>query len=89
MPVSFNATFKESGGFNASFEEVNDLNAEFGAIIDVGSVFPSDDLPLMDGNAEPGTSRKFSRSDHRHPHDTDKMDYMTAITNLELEEILK
>ena len=52
-------------------------------------ILPSDDLPLMDGEASPGVGRKFSRSDHRHPHDSDKLDYMSAITNLELEAMLR
>lgn len=32
----------------------------------------SDDSPLMDGTASPGTSSQASRSDHRHPQDTTK-----------------
>ena len=31
---------------------------------------PSDDLPLMDGTASPGESRRWSRGDHVHPTDT-------------------
>lgn len=79
MAVDFNATFKESNGFGA----------EFDSTVNVDSVLPSNDLPLMDGEASAGTSRKFSRGDHRHPHDSEKMDYMSAISNLELEAMLK
>lgn len=89
MPVNFNATFTESGGFDANFTESNNLNATFDAKIGIDGALPSDDLPLMDGEASPGVGKKFSRSDHRHPHDSEKMDYMSAITNLELEAMLK
>lgn len=90
MPVNFNATFTESGnGFDANFSESNDLNATFEARVGIDGALPSDDLPLMDGEASPGVGRKFSRSDHRHPHDSEKMDYMSAITNLELEAMLQ
>ena len=89
MPVNFNATFTESGGFDANFSESNNLNAAFDARVGIDSALPSDDLPLMDGEASPGVGRKFSRSDHRHPHDSEKMDYMSAITNLELEAMLQ
>ena len=33
-------------------------------------VEPSDDLPLADGTASAGTSKKFSRADHVHPMET-------------------
>lgn len=89
MPVNFNATFTESGGFEANFSESNNLSASFDARVGIDSALPSDDLPLMDGEASPGVGRKFSRSDHRHPHDSEKMDYMSAITNLELEAMLQ
>jgi hypothetical protein len=45
--------------------------------------------PKMDGTASSGTSRKYARGDHRHPHASEKMDYMSAITNLELEAMLR
>ena len=88
MAVDFNATFQESNQFGATFTESNPFGADFDATVNVNTVLPSDGLPLMDGEAQAGTSRKFSRSDHRHPHDSDKMDYMSAITNLELEAML-
>ena len=88
MAVDFNATFRETQQFGATFTESNDVSASFGAAVNVGGALPSDDLPLMDGEAQAGTSRKFSRSDHRHPHDSEKMDYMSALTNLELEAML-
>lgn len=89
MGVDFNATFSESNQFVASFDESNGFRAGFEANVNVNTVLPSDDLPLMDGEASAGTSRKFSRGDHRHPHDSEKMDYMSAISNLELEAMLK
>lgn len=39
---------------------------------------PSNDNPLMDGTASPGTSTDFSRKDHRHPHDSTKQDKLVA-----------
>lgn len=90
MPVNFNATFTESGnGFDANFTESNNLNATFEARVGIDGALPSDDLPLMDGEASPGVGRKFSRSDHRHPHDSAKLDYMPALTNSELEALLR
>lgn len=35
-------------------------------------------FPLMDGDASSGSSNKFSRGDHRHPHDTTKLDAPTG-----------
>ena len=87
--VSFNATFRDSGNFRATFEESNKLAAEFEAGVLIGGAVPSDEPPLMDGDASAGTSKMFSRGDHRHPHDSEKMDYMSAISNLELEAMLK
>jgi len=89
MAVDFNATFRESNQFGASFSESNGFGAGFEATVNVNTVLPSDDLPLMDGEASAGTSRKFSRGDHQHPHDSEKMDYMSAISNMELEAMLK
>jgi len=90
MPVSFNATFKESSNHDATFaENARAVSADFEASVAIGGILPSDELPLMDGKAQAGDGKKFSRSDHRHPHDSEKMDYMTAITNLELEAMLK
>lgn len=89
MAVDFNAEFRDSNQFDATFTESDGFGADFGASVNVNTVLPSDDLPLMDGEASAGTSRKFSRSDHRHPHDSEKMDYMSAISNLELEAMLK
>lgn len=89
MSVEINATFAESNQFGASFAESDGFGAGFGATVNVNTVLPSDDLPLMDGDASAGTSRKFSRSDHRHPHDDAKLDYMSALTNAELEALLR
>ena len=89
MAVDFHATFRESNQFGASFTESDGFGADFNATVNINGVLPSDELPLMDGEASAGTSRKLSRSDHRHPHDSEKMDYMSAISNLELEAMLK
>lgn len=92
MPIAFHAKFieTESAEHTATFsEQSNDVRAAFDAKVHMSDVFPSDDLPLMDGEPSPGISKLFSRSDHRHPHDSEKMDYMSAITNLELEAMLK
>lgn len=89
MPVAFHATFTENGSFSANFVESKKLNATFGEKTVIGGALPSDELPVMDGDASAGVSKLFSRGDHRHPHDDAKMNYMSAITNLELEEMLK
>lgn len=89
MAVDFNATFSESNQFGASFAESSVFGAGFGATVIINTVLPSDDLPLMDGDASPGTSRKYARGDHRHPHDDSKQDYMSALTNAELEALLR
>lgn len=89
MSVEINATFAESNQFGASFAESNGFGAGFEASVNVNTIMPSDDLPLMDGDASAGTNKKFARGDHRHPHDSEKMDYMSAISNLELEAMLK
>lgn len=89
MAVDFNATFRESNQFGATFTESNGFRAGFEASVNVNTIMPSDELPLMDGDASAGTSKKFARGDHRHPHDSEKMDYMSAISNLELEAMLK
>lgn len=89
MAVEFNARFTDGEQLDASFSESNGFGAGFGSTVNVNTVIPSDDLPLMDGEASAGTSKKFSRSDHRHPHDSEKMDYMSAISNMELEAMLK
>ena len=88
MSVSFNATFLEDGKNIATFKESEDAHAKFGVTSTVGNVVPSDDLPLMDGEASPGVSNKYSRSDHVHPHDSEKQNAMQRIGNLELEEML-
>lgn len=42
-----------------------------GAIGDAG-LTPSDDNPVMDGTAAPGTSMEYARGDHVHPTDTSR-----------------
>lgn len=42
--------------------------------IPTGAVQPGDTDPLMDGIADAGSSVRYSRADHRHPHDTTKAD---------------
>lgn len=39
---------------------------------------PSNSAPAMDGGATPGTSKAYSRSDHKHPADTSKQAKITA-----------
>lgn len=39
-----------------------------------GKGAPSDELPHMDGKANPGVGENFARHDHVHPHDTSKQD---------------
>lgn len=88
--VTFNARFTESETpVNAQFTESNDVGASFGVSQVIGGAYPSDDLPLMDGIADAGTSIYFSRSDHVHPSDTIKLNRTDRITNLELEEMLR
>ena len=43
-----------------------------------GSVDPYTSNPEMDGTASPGTSDKYARGDHVHPHDTNVNAYRTA-----------
>lgn len=45
--------------------------------------------PKMNGTAAVGSETAFARGDHVHPSDSEKMDYMSAISNLELEAMLK
>ena len=90
MPVAFKAVFTESADHVAAFtEQSNEVNASFGAQVHINSIIPSDDAPLMDGEPSAGTDKRYSRGDHRHPHDDTKMNYMCAISNLELEAMLK
>lgn len=89
MTVDFNATFRESNQFGATFTESDEFGSNFDATVNINGALPFNDLPLMDGDASAGTSKKFARGDHRHPHDSEKMDYMSAISNIELEAMLK
>lgn len=88
MAVNFNATFTESSSMNASFTTSADAAASFGVTQIAGGVYPSDELPLMDGTADPGTSRYFSRSDHVHPSDNIKINRSDVLTNAEIFEIV-
>ncbi len=45
------------------------------------AVPPSDVIPLMDGIGNAGTSSKYSRGDHRHPSDTNKVNKSGDIIN--------
>lgn len=88
--VNFNANFTETdNSVNARFTESGNVNAYFGISQSAGGAYPSDDLPLMNGVADAGTSIYFSRSDHVHPSDTIKLNRTDRITNLELEEMLR
>ena len=88
MASEFNAEFTENGAHTANFIESSGFNAGFSSGVKVYPVYPSDELPLMDGLPESGVSKLYSRSDHRHPSDSTKMNYISPITNIELEEML-
>lgn len=86
MPVSFNARFSETNNVSASFTASADASASFG--VAQAAVYPSDELPLMDGEATPGTSKYFARGDHVHPSDTVKINRSDVLTNAEILEII-
>lgn len=89
MPCSFNAKFIERTSCKTTFKEnKNIINAGFDVSTNIHGNSLSDDMPLMDGDAKAGTSKMASRSDHVHPHDSEKMNYMSAISNMELEAML-
>ena len=46
-----------------------------------GDETPSDDNPLMNGTAAPGTSDNYSRKDHVHPSDTTKQALVSSPTD--------
>lgn len=50
--------------YNQIMELINNLQVDKGV--------PSDSLPLIDGEASPGESEKYSRADHVHPTDTSR-----------------
>lgn len=43
---------------------------------------PSSNTPLMDGNADVGSSTDYARGDHVHPSDTSKQDVLVSGTNI-------
>lgn len=45
---------------------------------------PATATPRMDGNAAIGTSARYAREDHVHPHDTTKQDVLTAGDNISI-----
>lgn len=47
-----------------------------------GGAAPSDELPLANGDADPGTSLLYSRGDHVHPHDDFKQDLLQSGINI-------
>ena len=47
-----------------------------------GGGIPSDDDPLMDGTASPGTDSKYSRGDHRHPTDTTRQEVIDDLQTI-------
>lgn len=60
-------------------------NADTSSWQDAGSLSaaaPSDDDPLMDHNAAPGTSMNYSRADHVHPRDTSKQNLLISGVNI-------
>lgn len=46
------------------------------------AIILSSNLPLVDGEADPGTSTEVSRSDHRHPTDPTKQDNLVSGTTI-------
>lgn len=62
------------------------LDASFSLITEIqgggGGATPSDDLPLMDGTADAGTSAKYSRGDHVHPSDSNKQDVISDLSTI-------
>ena len=46
------------------------------------SIDPATTAPSMDGTAAVGTSAKYAREDHVHPHDTSKQDALVSGTNI-------
>lgn len=62
------------------------LDASFSLITEIqgggGGATPSDELPLMDGTADAGTSAKYSRGDHVHPSDTSKQDVIADLATI-------
>lgn len=62
------------------------LDASFSLITEIqgggGGATPSDDLPLVDGTADAGTSAKYSRGDHVHPSDTNKQDVISDLATI-------
>lgn len=57
------------------------MDAEFTLITNIQGD-ASDDLPLMDGTADAGTSNKYSRGDHVHPSDTNKQDVISDLATI-------
>ena len=59
------------------------IDASFSLITEIeGGATPSDELPLMDGTADAGTSAKYSRGDHVHPSDTNKQDVISDLATI-------
>lgn len=60
--------------YNDGFELVGDLDIKGGE--DIPS--PATATPAMDGTAAVGSSTKYAREDHIHPHDTTKVDKVSG-----------
>lgn len=88
--VSFEAKMSEAGPIQSTFsEDVGMFTATFGSVSNVGmSVSPYNETPEMDGIASPGDVNKYSRGNHVHPSDDNKVNVGDVITNLEIQDIL-
>lgn len=62
------------------------IDASFSLITEIqgggGGATPSDELPLMDGTVDAGTSAKYSRGDHVHPSDSNKQDVISDLSTI-------
>lgn len=60
--------------YNDGFELVGDLDVKGGE----GNPSPATAAPAMDGTAAVGSSVKYAREDHVHPHDSSKVDKVSG-----------
>lgn len=68
--------YRENGKIYKRFKFIS-LKGEKGEKGDIGEVDYSNEEPLMDSSANPGTSNEVSRGDHVHPSDITKVDKTT------------
>ena len=67
-------TVSVNGGTPAQPDAQGNVNIEVGG---GSSIEPATSMPQMDGTATAGTSAKYAREDHVHPHDSSKQDTLT------------